>query len=105
MNGNGNENMPSFMLRKFSLFFYFVIQKPAPVHQHPQSSFSFFGLFLFTLILGYISLYVFVQQDLHNDIGLPDVVLDHFAMVSSLIEDSKQFLEKNVYDSREFNVA
>jgi hypothetical protein len=62
-------------------------------------------MFIFTLLLGYVSLFVFVQQDVHNAIGLPSFVVDHVAQVSDSIDETKQFLEKNVYDSRDFNVV
>lgn len=45
------------------------------------------------------------QQDVHNAIGLPSFVVDHVAQVSDSIDETKQFLEKNVYDSRDFNVV
>jgi hypothetical protein len=64
-------------------------------------------MFIFTLLLGYVSLFVFVQQDVHNAIGLPSFVVDHVVaqVVSDGIDETKQFLEKNVYDSRDFNVV
>ena len=47
------------------------------------------------------------QQDVHNAIGLPSFVVDHVVaqVVSDGIDETKQFLEKNVYDSRDFNVV
>jgi hypothetical protein len=62
-------------------------------------------MIIFTLLLGYVSPFVFVQQDVHNAIRLPSFVVDHVAQVSDSIDETKQFLEKNVYDSRDFNVV
>lgn len=56
-------------------------------------------MFFFTLLLAYVSLFVFVQRDVHNVIGLPSFVVDHVAHVSDSIDETKQFHEKNVYST------
>jgi hypothetical protein len=61
-------------------------------------------MFLVTALLGYIAVYLFVQQDINNTMGLPDYVLDHFVKVSELVEMGKVVVETHIYDSRKFEL-
>jgi hypothetical protein len=46
---------------------------------------AYIGMLLFALVLGYIAIFLFVQQDITNVMGLPDYALEHFAGTSKLI--------------------
>ena len=76
------------------------MQKPAL--DQDSAAFSFFGLFVFSILLAYVAVFIFVQQDVTNALSLPDPILKHFAQVAELLNMAKQFVEDHVYDS---NVA
>jgi len=61
-------------------------------------------MFLVAALLGYIAVYLSVQQDINNSMGLPDYVFDHFVKVSEVVEVGKVFVETHIYDSRKFEL-
>lgn len=83
-------------------YLYFSIQKPT--YEQKQPVYTYIGMFLVTALLGYIAVYLFVQQDINNTMGLPDYVLDHFVKVSELVEMGKVVVETHIYDSRKFEL-
>jgi hypothetical protein len=65
---------------------------------------AYIGMLLFALVLGYIAIFLFVQQDITNIMGLPDYALEHFAGTSKLIDEGKVLIENHIYDSRKFEL-
>jgi len=75
-----------------------------PTYEQPQPVMAYIGMLLFALFLGYIAIYLFVQQDVTNVMGLPDYALEHFTEASRLVEEAKVLIENHIYDSRKFEL-
>lgn len=64
----------------------------------------FLMMMVVALLLIYIALFLFVQRDSTNAMGLPNAVVQHYSRVALRLDLLKEFTRDHIYDSRKFEL-
>lgn len=76
-----------------------------PRYKMPERTIApFLIMMVVALLLIYIALFLFVQRDSTNAMGLPNAVVQHYSRVALRLDLLKEFTRDHIYDSRKFEL-